>query len=68
METIKVKESDPEEALDKSKMAPEPVEATYTKRRLLGKVALVTGGSIGIGNDIVRRFALEGASQVRNLG
>lgn len=32
--------------------------------RLQGKVAIVTGGSAGIGAAIVRRFAAEGAAQV----
>ncbi|MEM2145033.1 MAG: hypothetical protein QW279_06715, partial [Candidatus Jordarchaeaceae archaeon] len=49
---ITVKEAEPGAALVKPKATPEPMEILYVKGRLLGKVALVTGGSVGLGNGI----------------
>jgi NAD(P)-dependent dehydrogenase (short-subunit alcohol dehydrogenase family) len=36
--------------------------------RLAGKIALVTGSSLGIGRAIAERFAQEGADVVINYG
>ncbi|WXG41552.1 MAG: SDR family NAD(P)-dependent oxidoreductase [Candidatus Freyarchaeum deiterrae] len=61
VEAPSVKKAETGATLDKSKTAPETMEMGYVKGRLLGKNALVTGGSVGIGNGITRRFAREGA-------
>ncbi len=42
----------------------DPKTSVNGKGRLAGKVAIITGGSRGIGDAIVRKFAAEGASVV----
>ena len=39
-------------------------DGTTASGRLEGQVAIVTGGASGIGAEVVRRFAAEGARQV----
>lgn len=46
------------------KTAIEPQTSLNTRKRLEGKVAIISGGSRGIGDAIVRRFAREGASVI----
>ena len=46
------------------KIATEPQTNSNIRKRLEGKVAIISGGSRGIGDAIVRRFAREGASVV----
>ncbi len=49
------------------KMNPEPIfEKEITKKRMEGKVALITGADSGIGRAVAVRFAQEGADIIMN--